>query len=162
MVEEAGPIDALVHLLGGFDGGEPVARTDDAVWNRMMTLNLNAAFYMFRAVLPGMLSAGRGRIVAIGSRTGVEPSANLSAYGVSKAGVIALVRTIALETKNTGVTANVVLPSTIDTPGNRKAMPDADYSRWVKPESIAKLLVWLASEDSADVNGAVIPIYGKA
>jgi len=155
-------IDALVHLLGGFEGGMPVARTSDDVWTRMLDLNLNAAFYMLRAVLPFMLEAGHGRILAIGSRTAVEPAATLSAYGVSKAALVMLVRTVAAEVRRSGVTANAVLPSVIDTPRNRAADPGADFSKWVQPESIARLLVWLASDAAADVNGAVIPIYGKA
>ncbi|MEO7144548.1 MAG: SDR family NAD(P)-dependent oxidoreductase [Bryobacteraceae bacterium] len=164
-VEQAlatGPIEALIHVIGAFAGGTPVAGTDDETWDRMMNLNLRSAFLAFRAVLPGMLAAGRGRIVAIGSRTGMEPAAGLSAYGVSKAGLVALVRTLALELKGTGVTANVVMPSIIDTPANRRAIPGAKFSQWVKPESIANVLVWLASEPSADINGAVIPIYGNA
>lgn len=161
-LRKLGRIDALIHLLGGFAGGQPVAETEDSTWRRMMTLNLDAAFYTIRAALPPMLAAGRGRIVAVGSRTGAEPSARLSAYGVSKAGLIALVRTVALEVKNAGITANVVLPSVIDTAANRKAEPSADYSKWVKPEAIATLLLWLASDAASDVNGAVIPIYGRA
>lgn len=157
-----GRLDALVHLVGGFEGGTPVAQTEDRVWSRMLNLNLNTAFYMARAVLPGMMAAGRGRILAIGSRTAVEPAATLSAYGVSKAGLVALIRTVALEVKGTQITANVVLPSVIDTAANRAANPGADYSRWVRPESIARLLVWLASDTAADVSGAVIPIYGRA
>lgn len=161
-VLEHGPLDALVHLLGGFSGGRPVAETDIETWDRMINLNVRSAFLMFHAALPSMLSNGRGRILAIGSRVAVEPVATLSAYGVSKAGLVALIRTLALELKDTGITANAVLPSTIDTPGNRAAMPNADFSKWVKPESIASLLVWLASDEAADVSGAVIPIYGKA
>jgi NAD(P)-dependent dehydrogenase (short-subunit alcohol dehydrogenase family) len=162
VLKEAKRIDGLLHLLGGFAGGKPVAETDDETWDRMMRLNLNAAFYTMRAVLPHMLKARQGRIVAIGSRTGVEPVAALSAYGASKAGLIALVRTIAAEVKDAGITANVVLPSVIDTPANRQAFPNADFSKWVKPEAIANLLLWLASDAAADVNGAVIPIYGRA
>jgi NAD(P)-dependent dehydrogenase (short-subunit alcohol dehydrogenase family) len=157
-----GRLDVLLHLMGGFDGGTPVGQTADRVWNRMLDLNLNSAFYMARAVLPAMLEAGNGRIVAIGSRTAVEPTATLSAYGASKAALVSLIRTIALEIKRSGVTANVVLPSVIDTPANRAAEPGGDFSRWVKPASIARLLLWLASDDAADVNGAVIPIYGRA
>ncbi|MGE5647251.1 MAG: SDR family oxidoreductase [Acidobacteriota bacterium] len=157
-----GPIDALVHLVGAFDGGKPVAETDDRVWTRMFDLNVNAAFYTMRAVLPAMLEARHGRIVAIGSRTAVEPAATLAAYGASKAALVALVRTIALEVRHSGITANVVLPSVIDTPANRAAAPTADPSKWVKPESIAALLVWLVSDAARDVNGAVIPIYGRA
>jgi NAD(P)-dependent dehydrogenase (short-subunit alcohol dehydrogenase family) len=126
----------------------------------MLDLNLNSAFYIMRAALPVLVAAGRGRIVAVGSKTAVEPVAKLSAYGVSKAGLVALVRTIALELRGTGVTANAVLPSVIDTPANRAADPSADFSRWVAPESIAGLILWLASSAAADVNGAVIPIYG--
>jgi NAD(P)-dependent dehydrogenase (short-subunit alcohol dehydrogenase family) len=156
-----GRLDVLLHLAGGFEGGTPVAQTDDGVWNRMFDLNLNAAFYTARAVLPSMLEAKYGRIVAIGSKTAVEPVATLAAYGASKAALVALIRTIALEVKRSGVTANVVLPSVIDTPANRAADPGADFSRWVKPESIARLLLWFASDAAADVNGAVVPIYGR-
>ncbi len=154
-------LDVLLHLAGGFEGGTPVAQTDDGVWTRMFDLNLNAAFYCARAALPAMIEANYGRIVAIGSKTAVEPVATLAAYGASKAALVALVRTIALEVKRSGVTANVVLPSVIDTPANRAASPRDDFSRWVKPESIARLLLWLASEAAADVNGAVVPIYGR-
>ena len=156
-----GRLDVLLHLAGGFEGGTPVAQTADGVWSRMFDLNLNAAFYCARAVLPAMIEAKYGRIVAIGSKTAVEPVATLAAYGASKAALVALVRTIALEVKRSGVTANVVLPSVIDTPANRAADPTADFSRWVSPESIARLLLWLASESAADINGAVVPIYGR-
>jgi NAD(P)-dependent dehydrogenase (short-subunit alcohol dehydrogenase family) len=127
----------------------------------MVDLNLNAAFYSVRAALAPMIEAGYGRIVAIGSKTAVEPVATLAAYGASKAALVALIRTVALEVKRSGVTANVVLPTVIDTPANRAADPKADFSRWVKPESIARLLLWLASEEAADVNGSVVPIYGR-
>jgi NAD(P)-dependent dehydrogenase (short-subunit alcohol dehydrogenase family) len=154
-------LDVLLHLAGGFEGGTPVAQTDDGVWTRMFDLNLNAAFYCARAALPAMIEAKYGRIVAIGSKTAVEPVATLAAYGASKAALVALIRTIALEVKRSGVTANVVLPSVIDTPANRAANPGIDFSRWVTPESIARLRLWLASEAAADVNGAVVPIYGR-
>lgn len=157
-----GRIDALAHLVGGFDGGQSVAETTDDVWNRMMSLNLNAAFYTMRAVLPHMLQAGRGRIVAVGSRTSVEPAAGLSAYGASKAALTTLLRTVAAEVRLSGITANVVLPSVIDTPANRASMPAADYARWVKPASIARLILWLASDAAADTNGAAVPVYGRA
>jgi NAD(P)-dependent dehydrogenase (short-subunit alcohol dehydrogenase family) len=165
MIEEAlknGPIDALVHLVGGYTGGTSLSDTTDSAWDRMMNLNLRTAFLAMRAALKPMLAAKRGRIVAVGSRAAVEPAPNSAAYAISKAGLVALVRNVAAECTDTGVTANIVLPSTIDTLPNRKAMPKADFSKWVAPESIAKLLVWLASDESADVNGAVIPIYGRA
>ena len=162
VVAEAGPVEVLVHLMGGFAGGQPVQATDDETWDRMMDLNLRSAFYTIRAVLPGMIERKRGRILAVGSRTGVQPAATLSAYGASKAALISLIQTVALEEKRNGITANIVLPSVIDTPVNRSAMPSADYSSWVRPESIAKLLAWLASEEASDVSGAAIPIYGRA
>lgn len=165
MVKQAlqqGPIDALVHLVGGFAGGSPVAETTDQTWDSMMNLNLRAAFCCMRAALKPMQAAGRGRIVAIGTRMAVEPSPNFAAYAVSKAALVALIKNVAAEGQKFGVTANVVLPSTIDTPANRAAMPKADFSRWVAPQSIAKLLVFLTSDAAADTSGAVIPIYGRA
>jgi NAD(P)-dependent dehydrogenase (short-subunit alcohol dehydrogenase family) len=158
----AGPVDALLHLVGGFDGGKPVAETPDETWDKILDLNLRSAQKIFRAVLPSMTKAGKGRIVAVGSRAGVEPMANFAAYSVSKAALVTLVKTVALEVKDSGITANIVLPSVIDTPANRAAMPSADASKWVTPESIAGLLVWLASDAARDVNGAAIPIYGRA
>ena len=165
MVERAlkhGPVDALVHLVGAFSGGTALAETTDKVWDGMMNVNLRAAFCCIRAALKPMMAARRGRIIAIGSRAAVEPSPKSIAYAVSKAGLVALVKNLAAEVKDSGITVNAVLPSTIDTPQNRKSMPDSDFSKWVAPESIAKLLVCLVSDASADVNGAIIPIYGRA
>jgi NAD(P)-dependent dehydrogenase (short-subunit alcohol dehydrogenase family) len=157
-----GSIDALVHLIGGFGGGSRLWETSDATWDSMMNINLRAAFLTMRAVLKPMTVARRGRIVAIGSRAAIEPLANFAAYAVAKSALVALIKNVAAETRDLGITANVVLPSTIDTAANRKAMPKADFSTWVAPESIAKLLLWLASDQAADVSGAVIPIYGRA
>ncbi len=157
-----GHIDVLVHAMGGFRGGSPVAQTTDADWNTMLSMNLSAAFYVCRAVLPHMLDRKRGRIIAVGSRAGLQPGAGAGAYNVSKAGLNALVQTIAAEVKDSGVTANVVLPSVIDTAANRKADPAGDHSKWVQPAAIADVIVWLASDGAADVSGALIPVYGRA
>ena len=159
-LQRAKRLDVLVHVMGAFAGGSTVAETDEAVWDRMMVLNLRSAFLVTRAALAPMISAGYGRIVAVGSRTGVEPTAGLGAYGVSKAGLNSLVQTIAEEVKGQGITANVVLPSIIDTPANRKAMPKADFSKWVTSEAIARQILWLSSEEAGEVNGALIPMYG--
>jgi NAD(P)-dependent dehydrogenase (short-subunit alcohol dehydrogenase family) len=159
---QRGPLDALVHLVGGFSGGSPLAETSDETWDGMMNVNLRTAFCAMRAALRPMTAAGRGRIIAIGSRLAVEPSPNFAAYAVSKAALVALVKNVAVEGKKSGVTANVVLTSIIDTPKNREEMPGADFTKWVRPESIAKLMVWLASDAAADISGAVIPIYGRA
>lgn len=165
MIEQAsqhGPIDALVHLVGGFRGGSTIAETTDADFDMMMNVNVRVAFLAIRAALGPMLKAKRGRIVAVGARAAVEASPKFAAYAVSKAAVVALIKNVAAEVKDAGITANAVLPSTIDTAANRKAMPNADFSKWVAPESIGRLLVWLCSDEAADVNGAVIPIYGRA
>jgi NAD(P)-dependent dehydrogenase (short-subunit alcohol dehydrogenase family) len=162
VIAEAGSPEIVVHIMGGFAGGKPVAETDDETWNRMLSINAGSAFNVFRAALPAMLKARRGRLIGVGSRVAAEPVAGLAAYGASKAALVHLVRTIALEVKDTGITANIVMPSTIDTEANRRAMPKANHSSWVSPKSIAGLIAWLASDEAADVNGAVIPIYGRS
>jgi NAD(P)-dependent dehydrogenase (short-subunit alcohol dehydrogenase family) len=154
-------IDVLAHLVGGFAGGKTIAETDDATFQRMFDMNLNSAFHILRAVLPQMRKAGAGRIIAIGSRAAEDPGASVGAYSASKAALVSLIRTVALENKDVGITANVILPGTMDTPANRKDMPGADTSRWVQPESIASLIVWLAGDAGKEVTGATIPVYGR-
>jgi NAD(P)-dependent dehydrogenase (short-subunit alcohol dehydrogenase family) len=161
-LERARRIDAVIHVTGGFVGGKTIAETDDATWDHMLNLNLRSAFNVFRAALPHLIAQKSGRIIALGSRAAEQPVATLGAYGVSKAALVMLVRTIAAEVNGTGVTANVILPSVIDTPANRIAMPKADASRWVQPRAIAELIAYLTSSLAADVNGAVIPVYGGA
>lgn len=161
-ISELGGYDVIIHTVGGFAGGQTLAAVNDDTWEKMMSLNLYSAFYLFRAALPRLLDHRYGRLVAIGTRTALQPAPGLAAYTVSKAGLHALIATLALELKGTGVTANVVIPSVIDTAANRAAMPKADFGKWVQPRSIANLLVWLASEQAADVNGAAIPVYGGA
>jgi NAD(P)-dependent dehydrogenase (short-subunit alcohol dehydrogenase family) len=166
LVDEAigklGSFEVVIHTMGAFAGGEPVQKTSTEIWTTMLNVNLNAAFFLARAVVPHLVEQKRGRLLAVGSRAAVQPVGGLSAYVVSKAGLQALIGTLAIELTGTGVTANTVLPSVIDTPANRKAMPRADFSRWVKPEAIGKLLLWLASDDTAAINGAAIPVYGDA
>jgi NAD(P)-dependent dehydrogenase (short-subunit alcohol dehydrogenase family) len=127
----------------------------------MFDINVTSAFHILRAVIPHMRRARAGRIVAIGSRAAEDPGATVGAYSASKAALVSLIRTVAIENKDAGITANVILPGTIDTAANHAAMPDADVSKWVKPESIASLIVWLAGDAASDVTGAVIPVYGK-
>jgi NAD(P)-dependent dehydrogenase (short-subunit alcohol dehydrogenase family) len=161
VVSQFGKVDILAHLVGGFAGGKTIAETDPATFQRMLDLNLNSAFYVLRAVIPHMRRAGAGRIIAIGSRAAEDPGPGVGAYSASKAALVSLIQTVALENKDLAITANVLLPGTMDTPANRKAMPDADISKWVQPASVASLIVWLASEAGKDVNGAVIPLYGS-
>jgi NAD(P)-dependent dehydrogenase (short-subunit alcohol dehydrogenase family) len=160
VVARFGRLDVLAHTVGGFAGGKSIAETDDAIFQRMFDLNLKSAFYLLRALLPVMRRTGKGRIIAIGSRAAVDPGPGVGAYSASKAAMVSLIRTVALENKDVGITANVILPGTMDTPGNRKSDPNADFSKWVQPAAVASLIIWLASDSGKDVNGAVIPIYG--
>jgi NAD(P)-dependent dehydrogenase (short-subunit alcohol dehydrogenase family) len=157
VIRETGRIDALVNLVGGFAMGR-VEETDAALWHRMMTMNLTAAFLLSKGVLPGMVERGAGRIVHVAARAAVEPFPGAAAYIVAKSGLVALIRTLSLEQAGSGVTVNGILPTTIDTAANRASMPNADTSKWVKPESIAQLVVVLISPEAGQLNGALIPI----
>jgi NAD(P)-dependent dehydrogenase (short-subunit alcohol dehydrogenase family) len=161
IVARFGRLDILIHTVGGFAGGQSIAETDDATFQRMFDMNLNSAFYLLRAAIPVMRQTANGRIVAIGSRAALEPGAGVGAYSASKAALVSLIRTVAVENKDAGITANVILPGTMDTPTNRKFMPNADFSKWVRPASVASLIVWLVGDAGKDVNGAVIPVYGS-
>jgi NAD(P)-dependent dehydrogenase (short-subunit alcohol dehydrogenase family) len=161
VIARCGKIDVLAHLVGAFAGGQTVAEMDDATWQRMFDSNLNSAFHILRAVIPEMRKAGSGRIIAISSRQAEEPAPTIGAYSASKAALVSLMKTVALENKDAGITANVILPGTMDTPANRKDMPGADVSQWVQPGSVASLIVWLASDAGKDVTGAAIPVYGR-
>ena len=155
--QQVGPIDVLINLVGGFAAGRLVD-TETALWQRMLTMNLTSAFLLSKAVLPQMTERRTGRIIHVAARAALDPFPGAAAYIVAKAGLAALIRTLALETAGTGVTVNGVLPTTIDTPANRTNMPDGDSSKWVKPESIARLILFVASENTMQLNGALIPI----
>jgi NAD(P)-dependent dehydrogenase (short-subunit alcohol dehydrogenase family) len=161
IIQRFGRLDILAHLVGGFAGGKTVAETDTATFQQMFDMNLNSAFYILRAVIPHMRRAQGGRIIAIGSRAAEDPGPGVGAYSASKAALVSLIRTVAIENKDAGITANVLLPGTMDTPANRKAMPTEDFSKWVQPASVASLITWLAGEAGKDVTGAAIPVYGK-
>src|SRR6267378_4118303 len=126
----------------------------------MRDLNLTSSFYVLRAAVPHLRKSGKGRIVAIGSLTAVEPHPQLGAYITFKAALAMLVRTVALENKDAGLTANVVLPGTMDTPANRKAMPRADFSKWVQPGDVVDVVLWLADDRAARITGTAIPVEG--
>jgi NAD(P)-dependent dehydrogenase (short-subunit alcohol dehydrogenase family) len=154
-------LEVLAHTVGGFAGGQSIAETDDTTFQRMLDVNLNSTFHILQAAIPVLRKTGNGRIIAIGSRAALEPGAGVGAYSASKAAMVSLIRTVALENKDAGLTANVILPGTMDTPANRKAMPNADVSKWVDPGTVAGLITWLAGDAAKDVNGAVIPVYGS-
>ena len=155
--EKLGPPDVLVTAVGGFAGG-PLVETDLTTWEMQIRVNLTSAFVATRAVVPGMLSRGHGRIITIASRAVVPPAAGFIAYTVSKAGVIALTQALAEETRGRGVTVNTVLPSTMDTPANRAAMPDADFSKWTPVDRVAEAIAFLARPEAGAVTGSLVSV----
>jgi len=164
VVEKYGRIDILLNLVGMYAGGQDIANTGDADWDRLMNTNLKSVFLCSKAVLPYMIKQNFGKIVSVAARPAVEKKwrARSGAYAVSKGGVVILTETIAEEVKNYDINVNCVLPSTIDTPANRRAMPNADFSKWVNPEHIADVILFLASDASKATSGASVPVYGKA
>jgi NAD(P)-dependent dehydrogenase (short-subunit alcohol dehydrogenase family) len=157
VVAARGTIDVLVAGVGGFAGGALV-ETDEATWKRMLDLNLTSAFAAARAVVPHMLATGGGRVVVVTSRAVVPPAAGFIAYTVAKAGAIALVQALAEEMRPHGVTVNAVLPSTMDTPANRAAMPDSDRRGWVPVEAVADAIAILVRPQSAHITGTLLAI----
>jgi NAD(P)-dependent dehydrogenase (short-subunit alcohol dehydrogenase family) len=161
VMERSGRVDVLVHLVGGFAGGSAVVDTDDSVLEEMLGVNLKSAFFIAKVALRQMRKQQSGHVLMVGSRAAVEQNANIGAYSASKAALVALTRAIAAENVAFGISANIVMPGTMDTPMNRKAMPGADVTRWVQTEQVAHLLVSLASDGLSQVTGAAIPVYGR-
>jgi len=159
--ETWGAIDGLAALVGGWAGGRDVEETDDVRFERMLDLNLRSAFYATRAAIPHLKRAEWGRIVLVGSRAAFDAPTGQAAFNMAKAGVVALGRTLAHELDSTEVTATVLLPSVIDTPATRAALPFADYVDWPTPDEIAAVAEFLLSEEAGVMNGAVVPVYGK-
>lgn len=159
--ERWGPIHGLCALVGGWAGGRDVEETDDVRLERMLDLNLRSAFYTVREAIPYLKKAGWGRIILIGSRGAVDFPDGQAAFNISKAGVVALAKSVAAELAGTGVTANVLMPSVIDTPVTRKSMPYADYVDWPTPDEIAAVAHFVLGEDSGVINGAEVPVYGQ-
>jgi NAD(P)-dependent dehydrogenase (short-subunit alcohol dehydrogenase family) len=154
----AGDAEVLVNGVGGFGGGTPVHETDLDLWDRLYRINVRTAAAMSRALLPEMLRRRRGAIINVASRAALDCPATLAAYNAAKAGVIALTRTLHDETRDARIRVNAIVPTTIDTPANREAMPDADFSTWTPPEAIARVIRWLASEDASTVRGALLDV----
>jgi NAD(P)-dependent dehydrogenase (short-subunit alcohol dehydrogenase family) len=156
-----GTLAGLVTLAGGFASGGRLHEAPAEEFERMLELNLLTAMRLSRAAMPKLLEGG-GSIVCVGAKAALQPFSGASGYVVSKAAVLALVRTLAIEYRDDGVRANAILPSVIDTPANRAAMPDADHSKWVPPAEIARVIRFLVSADSAPVSGTLMPVYGRA
>jgi len=158
----AAPLRGVVNLVGGFAAGGRVHETAIEEFEKQFRLNLRPTYLMIQAAVPRLLSGGGGSIVCVGTRAALQPFPGAAGYISSKAGVIALAAAVAAEYKNDGIRCNAILPSVIDTPGNRASMPKADFDKWVKPAQIAGVIAWLVSEDSSPTSGAAIPVYGRA
>jgi NAD(P)-dependent dehydrogenase (short-subunit alcohol dehydrogenase family) len=160
-VEQFGRLDVLVNTVGGYRAGKMVAELSMDDWDFMLNLNARTALIISQAVLPIMVRQESGKIIHVASRNALKGGAKSAAYGVSKAAVMRLTESISAEVKDKGINVNCIIPGTIDTPANRQEMPDADHSRWVKPDSLADVIEFLASEKARDIHGAAIPIYGR-
>jgi len=157
LAQRTGEVAVLVNGVGGFAAGA-YHETELEIWDRMYRLNVRAAAAVTLAVLPGMLARGRGAIVNVAANAALDPPPGMGAYVASKAALVALTRSLAREVGSRGVRVNAVLPTTIDTPANRAAMPNADFSQWTRPEAIAAVIHWLASDAAAAVRGALVPV----
>ncbi len=162
IADEFGQINVVTALVGGWAGGRDVEETDDVRFERMLDLNLRSAFYAARAAIPYLRQADWGRLLLIGSRAAYDNPPGQAAFNVAKAGVVALGKTIAQELEGTKATANVLLPSVIDTPAMRATAPYADYVNWPTPDEIATVAEFLISEESGVMTGAAVPVYGRS
>jgi NAD(P)-dependent dehydrogenase (short-subunit alcohol dehydrogenase family) len=161
ILADHGRLDVLVNTVGGYVGGVKLWDTETGALDRMLALNLRSGFMLSRAAARAMLQAGKGTIVNVAAKAAFDHETGLAVYAASKAAAVALMDSLAADLKGTGVRANSILPSIIDTPANRKAMPNADFSRWPKPEDIARVILFLSSDDAAVIHGAAIPVYGN-
>jgi NAD(P)-dependent dehydrogenase (short-subunit alcohol dehydrogenase family) len=161
-IQTGAPLRGVVNLVGGFAVGGRVHETPLETFEAQFALNLRPTYLVTQAALPHLIDAGGGSIVCVGSRAALQPFRGAAGYVASKAAVIAFAQAVAVEYKSDRVRANAILPSVIDTPGNRASMPDAGFDRWVQPAEIAGVVAYLLSSDSAPVSGAAIPVYGRA
>jgi NAD(P)-dependent dehydrogenase (short-subunit alcohol dehydrogenase family) len=157
-----GSVDVLVNTVGAWGGGKPVHEEDLATWDFLLNVNLRTALHCCRAVIPQMINQGHGKIINVASRDGLAGTAGYAAYSVSKSAVLRLTEALADELKNSNINVNCIMPGTIDTPQNRAAIPYADFSKWVEPSALADVILFLASDAARAINGAAIPVYGRA
>jgi NAD(P)-dependent dehydrogenase (short-subunit alcohol dehydrogenase family) len=155
-------LEAVVNLVGGYAEGPKVHETDPDEFDGLMRLNVKPCFLLARAAMPRLMERGGGAFVGVSARPALRPFPGAAAYIASKAAVLALIQALDAEYKHSGIRCNAILPSVIDTPPNRAAQPDADYSKWVQPEEIARVVRFLISDDSAPISGAAVPVYGRA
>lgn len=161
VIAERGRIDVLLNIAGGWRGGTPVHETSIETWDFVMTLNAKSVFLVSQAVIPQMISQGYGKIVSVAAKSGLEGKAGTAVYNASKSAVIRLTEAMSAELKDSGINVNCVLPTIIDTPINREQMPKSDFSKWVTPDAMADVLLFLASDASRAIHGAAIPVYGR-
>jgi len=162
LVGRQGRLDALVNTVGGYAGGVKLWELEARVFDRMLALNLRSGFVLSRAAVPVMLKQGSGAIVNVAAKAAFDHAAGAAAYAASKAAALAMMDSLAADLKGSGVRVNSVLPSIIDTEANRKAMPGSDFRKWPKPEDIARVILFLCSDDAKVVHGAAIPVYGES
>ncbi len=155
-------LDAVINTIGGYAGGIKLWEIDTKTLDTMLSLNLRSGFTLARAVLPAMLKQRHGSIVNIASKAAVDHAAGAAAYAASKAAAVALMDSLAADTIGTGVRVNTLLPSIIDTPANRQAMPNANFAAWPKPQDIAQVILFLCSDLASTIHGASIPVYGNS
>jgi NAD(P)-dependent dehydrogenase (short-subunit alcohol dehydrogenase family) len=161
-IQHFGRIDVLVNTVGGFRAGKMLHETPIETWDFLLNLNARSVFIACQKVIPHMLNQRSGKIVNVAARPGIEGQAGMAAYSASKSAVIRLTESMAAELKSQGVNVNCIIPGTIDTPQNRETMPNADYSTWVTPESLADVILFLSSTAARDVHGAAVPVYGRS
>ena len=159
--EKWGRIDVLVNIAGGYKPGKPVAEVEEADLDFMFNLNARSAFLTCRAVVPIMLAQGSGKIINVGAKAALQGGRKQTAYAISKAAVLRLTEALSAEVRENNINVNAVVPSTIDTPANRAGQPNADYSKWVHPDDLASVVVFLASEAARAIHGAAIPVFGQ-
>jgi NAD(P)-dependent dehydrogenase (short-subunit alcohol dehydrogenase family) len=162
ILRNCGRLDVLVNAVGAYAGGMPLWELDSKVFDQMFTLNVRSGYVLSRVVVPEMLKRGRGAIVNVASRAAIDHAAGAAGYAASKAAAVAMIDSLAADLKATGVRANSILPSIIDTEANRRAMPNSDFTKWPKPEDIARVILFLCSDDAKLINGAAVPVYGNA
>jgi len=162
IVARHGRLDAMVNTVGGYAGGVSLWDLDTKTFDQMLALNLRSGYALSRAAVRVMLKQKSGAIVNVASKAAVDHAAGAAAYAVSKAAAVAMIDSLAADLKGTGVRANSVLPSIIDTEENRKAMPNANFAKWPKPEDIARVILFLCSDDAKVVQGAAVPVYGDS
>ena len=162
IVERHGRLDCLVNAVGGYAGGIKLWEMETKTFEQQLALNLRAGFVLARAAARVMVNQGSGAIVNVASKSAVDHGPGAAAYAASKAAAVAMIDCLAADLKGTGVRANSILPSIIDTPVNRKAMPKADFGKWPKPEEIARVILFLCSDEAKLIQGASVPVYGES